>query len=79
MTVDVINNVLENLRIDTQFATKLVNVTIKGPLLQKLKLWSPCIVFESPVRSGFLAPKQLNRTRTGPRKVSRAGNRQLDR
>ena len=37
------------------------------------------IVFKSPVQSGFLAPKQRNRTRTGPRKVPRAGNRQLDR
>ena len=40
MTVDVINNVLENLRIDVQLVTKLVNVALKGPLLQKLKLWS---------------------------------------
>ena len=37
------------------------------------------VVFKSPVQSGFLAPKQRNRTRTGPRKVPRAGNRQLDR
>ena len=37
------------------------------------------LVFKSPVRSGFLAPKQRNRTRTGPMKVPRAGNRQLDR
>ena len=35
------------------------------------------LVFKSPVRSGFLAPKQRNRTRTGPRKVPRAGNQQL--
>ena len=37
------------------------------------------VVFKSLVRSGFLAPKQHNRTRTGPRRVPRAGNRQLDR
>ena len=41
-------------------------------------LWGS-LVFKSPVQSGFLAPKQRNRTRTGPRKVPRAGNRQLDR
>ena len=43
--VDAINNVLENIRIDMQLAMKLVNVAIKGPLLQKLKLWSPCSSF----------------------------------
>ena len=37
------------------------------------------VVFKSPVRSGFLAPKQRNRTRTGPRNFPKAGNRQLDR
>ena len=37
------------------------------------------IVFKSPVWSGFLAPKQRNRTRTGPRKIPRPGNQQLDR
>ena len=47
-------------------------------LLCGLTLCCTEIVFKSPVRSGFLAPKQRNRTKTGPRKVSRAGNRQLD-
>ena len=37
------------------------------------------VVFKSPVRSGFLAPKQRNRTKTGPRNFPRPGNRQLDR
>ena len=42
MMVDAINNVLENLRINTELVMKLVNITIKGLLLQKLKLWSLC-------------------------------------
>ena len=37
------------------------------------------LVFKSPVRSGFLAPKQRNRTKTGPRNFPRPGNQQLDR
>ena len=36
------------------------------------------VVFKSPVRSGFLAPKQRNRTRTGPRNFPRPGNWQPD-
>ena len=35
------------------------------------------VVFKSPVWSGFLSPKQCNRTRTSSRKVPRAGNQQL--
>ena len=37
------------------------------------------IVFKSPVQSGFLAPKQRNRTKTSPRKFPRPSNWQLDR
>ena len=36
------------------------------------------LVFKSLVWSGFLAPKQHNRTRTSPRKFPRLGNWQLD-
>ena len=41
-------------------------------------IYKPHLVFKSPVQSGFLAPKQRNWTRTGPRNFPRPSNWQLD-